>query len=1071
MWLLAGLTLLVLLEVGPVSTQMSLYPEEKANSFSRVCPRDCFCVNAQKRQTFCYNMDYMPIGLNPHTRGLLIADSSFTTIENNAFKGVPYLVEMNMTDNLITTIYPGAFNFLELLEKLDLSNNKLTTFPREAIAKVGKQIKSLNVGGNPIAESLTAESFEDMEALKELYLYNMNLSVLENGLLQGLKSLKVLDLSKNNFKSLPEEAIQGLDNLTEIVMFGNPFVCDKDALWLQEWYERSPPKIGPGPTCMEPPRLAGYAAAALPSAVLSAQYEMVIADYRTDPPTITPLAEDAIIKGLIWRCPTTTILTIEQFKECVEMVELDISENNIVDIQPGAFSRLKKLGFLYLRDNKLTKITASVLEGLTNLEILDVSNNQIICLPPNIKELLPNLKFVVGYNNPWTCDCNLAAHWDLFAHHFHEKPAVCAFPPELEGKLIREVPKEAMVCTPPEILFVNEYITVQETGDAFLHCQTSGLPVPTIQWKTPDGNVVTIDEPVGNKEVLNNGTLWIKGATGYDGGSYICSADNGGGKARGNTTLRVCPEHCRCLDILSVHCFQANVSKIPSDTRLFLMLGTDLKEVRKDLFEDLVDLEELDLDNNQITDIDVGAFEDLPKLRLLFLYRNALGKLQTGVFKGMINLQKIYLSSNNITKVEDRAFEGLNNLLIIQLHENQIEEIGDGAFEGLPTLIDLDLHLNNLTTIPGKAISTLSNLKRVQLFENMITMVKEHDFKDLERLQIIYLQDNLIQMIENGAFENLPALQWLDLSSNQLVVIPSGVFNGLDALQRLDLSDNALITLSGSLRTELPSLKFVIGGGNSWHCDCNMILLRDWFGYSNVQPPPIAFPIEGSPPYRPYLDPDPILTEEFLQHASNPPLRPVPYHEEGSSPGDNARASPCVEENENTLPDDSYSYSRQYQYGGGGGYDYNNHYSAAYTGYGRKRKKRQAASRVATCATPPEFADQNIDTVPISRLVCEAILFVENGVKVVIGHRAKLSCVITEEIGIGKFWVTPQGAVVKFGGSVGRVRVSGDGTLTIDRVEEEDAGGYVCLGGTKPVIHFLYYVKPASLPPPPSVIA
>ncbi|XP_078583270.1 uncharacterized protein LOC144865985 [Branchiostoma floridae x Branchiostoma japonicum] len=1061
MWLITGLSLLVLLKVGPASTQMSLYPPEKANSFSRVCPQDCFCTNTPKRQSFCYNMEYMPIGLNPHTTGLLISDSSFTTIQNNAFKGVPYLVEMNITDNQITTIYPGAFNFLEMLEKLDLSNNKLTTFPREAIAEVGQQLKSLNVGGNPIAESLTVGFFNNMEALEELYLYNMNLSIIENGLLQRLKSLKVLDLSKNNFKSLPEEAIKGLENLTEIVMFGNPFVCDKAALWLKEWFEKDPPKIGPGPTCMDPPRLAGYAAVSLPTAVLLGEYEMVIADYTTQPATITPLPESYTVRGVIWRCPSTTVLTAEQFRECVEIEELDISENNIIDIEPGAFSTLSKLRVLYLRDNKLTKIRESVLEGLTNLEVLDVSGNQITSLPTNIKTLLPKLKYIVGYDNPWSCDCNLAVNWDLLAHFFHEKPAVCSSPPELAGKLVREVPKESMICTPPVILFLNEYITVREGGDAFLNCRISGLPVPTVWWQTPDGEVVTTEEPVGNKEVLDNGTLWVHGATGNDGGNYVPIADNGGGRARGNTTLRVCPEHCRCLDILSVHCFHANISKIPSDTRLFLMLGTDLKEVRKDLFKDLTNLEELDLDNNQITDIEVGAFEDLSKLRLLFLYRNALEKLQPGVFKGMINLQMIYLSSNNITTIEDGAFEGLPKLLLIQLHENQIEEIGDGAFKGLPTLIDLDLHFNKLTTIPGKAISLLSNLTRVQLFENRIIMVKEHDFKDLERLQIIYLQNNDIQVIENGAFANLPVLQWLDLSNNKLVVIPAGVFKGLDALQHLDLSNNVLITLPASLRTELPSLKFVIGAGNPWHCDCNMILLRGWFGYSDIPPPKIPFEIICDPPYRPYYEPDPILDEEFLQHAGRPPFRPVSYYGGGGSP--------YKENNEISVQDDSYGYSQQYQYGS---YDYNNLYhSAAYSVYGRKRKRRQAQSRLATCKTPMEFDNQNINTLPISSMVCEAILFVKNKVDVVIGDTAELPCVITEEVGIGKFWVTPQGVMVKFGDSEGNVRVSDDGRLIIYRVAEEDAGAYVCLGGTEHVIHLLYYVRQGPiLPPPPSVI-
>ncbi|XP_035663236.1 slit homolog 2 protein-like [Branchiostoma floridae] len=1006
MWI-AKFVLLVTIQVGVTQGQPG-------------CPQNCFCY--PNNVAYCRNLDSMPVlGLSPRTKGLLVADSSFTTIPKNAFMGLPYLVELNITETLLTSIHPDAFNGLKKLQLLDLSNNKLKAFPKGAMDKVGAKLKSLNLGGNWLAGSLTAESFKGMEALEGLYLYNTNFTTIEDGLFASLKKLSVLDLSKNNFESLPEGAIKGLDNLKEIVMFGNPFTCDKDASWLSGWIEKNPPEIGAGPTCMDPPRFAGYAAAGLSSEVLSAEYNQTTIDctVKPTPPPDTLNGEDdgrpppvKIIKGLIWKCPSTYVLKAGQFEEYTDLEELDISGNGIIDIEPGAFSSLNKLKVLYLSENSIKRIKPSVMNDLKSVEVLDVSDNKMTYLPADIKERLPKIKFIVGYNNPWSCDCNLAANMDLIAHYFHEIPAICAAPQELEGREVREVPEEAMICTPPVITFIDEYVTVKEGGDAFLNCEITGLPIPPARWKTPDGKVVTIDEPVGNKEVLDNGTLWIKNAVADDGGNYVCIADNGGGVDMRNATLRVCPRVCRCLDILTVHCFEADISKIPADTRLFLMLGTDLAEVKKDLFKDLKDLEELDLDNNQITDIEVGSFDSLENLRLLFLYRNAIEKLSSGLFKGMTNLLQIYLSSNNITTIEDGAFEGLENLQLIQLHENHIEEIGDGAFKGLPTLIDLDLHLNNLTAIPGKAITSLKNLRRVQLFDNKIKMVKEDDFKDLESLQMIYLQDNEIQVVENGAFANLPDLQWLDLSNNKIVVIPAGVFKGLDALQRLDLSNNALVTLPASLRTELPSLRFVIAAGNPWHCDCNMIPLRGWFGYSPDQPPPPgAGPAQGDPPFRPYYEPDPLLLSEFLEHTGQTPFHPV--------------------------------------------------------GYYAARRRRQAPGGFATCATPIAYANQDTNTIPISSLICEAILFVENGAAVLIGESAELPCNISKETSIGKFWATPQGAVVKFGGSVNKTKVADDGTLTIEKVSEDDAGPYVCVGAEEPTIYFLNYVREVTTPPPP----
>lgn len=110
---------------------------------------------------------------------------------------------------------------------------------------------------------------------------------------------------------------------------------------------------------------------------------------------------------------------------------LDLSNNSLSSLAPGAFQRLRYLQVLNLTRNLIHYIENKTFSFLPHLKELDLSSNSIIRLPETfgnstgnitllsvkhnklqkmervLLESLPNLKVVLFKDNPWQCNCNV----------------------------------------------------------------------------------------------------------------------------------------------------------------------------------------------------------------------------------------------------------------------------------------------------------------------------------------------------------------------------------------------------------------------------------------------------------------------------------------------------------------------------------------------------------------------------------------------------------------------------------------------------------------------------------------
>lgn len=93
-------------------------------------------------------------------------------------------------------------------------------------------------------------------------------------------------------------------------------------------------------------------------------------------------------------------------------------------------------------------------------------------------------------------------------------------------------------------------------------------------------------------------------------------------------------------------------------------------------FQGLTNLIELDLGDNMLTSIPVGALAELPALMRLSLARNPIRRVAAGSFRTLRYLTNLELSQCQIETVEAGAFDGLKTLEWLKLDGNALSSVG-----------------------------------------------------------------------------------------------------------------------------------------------------------------------------------------------------------------------------------------------------------------------------------------------------------------------------------------------------------------------------------------------------------
>ncbi|XP_018332027.1 peroxidasin-like protein [Agrilus planipennis] len=258
----------------------------------------------------------------------------------------------------------------------------------------------------------------------------------------------------------------------------------------------------------------------------------------------------------------------DAFRDLIILIEIDLSDNEIAEIEPDTFLGNERLRVIYLNRNPIRELKQAQfpplphlrslemeecqLEAvhrnafiyLASLESLNMKSNRLRYLSEAAFLNFAHLKSLELNGNPWSCDCNLRGFRDWFlSSKLHSDPLTCFEPENLSGLQWQSIPSDDFACPPNITLSHYPQVRVEAGGNVTFGCHISGDPEPEVTWlfdgkpATSNSTIVSSEEGILDKWV----NISVVNVSDLDAGVYTCLARNSLESISKNVTL-VLPE-------------------------------------------------------------------------------------------------------------------------------------------------------------------------------------------------------------------------------------------------------------------------------------------------------------------------------------------------------------------------------------------------------------------------------------------------------------------------------------------------------------------------------------------------
>ncbi|KAF3702944.1 Leucine-rich alpha-2-glycoprotein [Channa argus] len=174
-------------------------------------------------------------------RSLILKNNLIGKAEAEWFSDNSSLTWLDLSGNCLTSVPAALLQKLLNMENLDLSHNNLQELHPEALKNLHR-LESLNLAGNKLI-SLKPTIFTDNLKLSQLFLQENQLQELPGKLFQGLQHLKLLLLNQNLLQHLPSGLLDDRKSSFQVILTGNPWVCDEKIKYLWKWLNVHPHNV------------------------------------------------------------------------------------------------------------------------------------------------------------------------------------------------------------------------------------------------------------------------------------------------------------------------------------------------------------------------------------------------------------------------------------------------------------------------------------------------------------------------------------------------------------------------------------------------------------------------------------------------------------------------------------------------------------------------------------------------------------------------------------------------------------------------------------------------------------
>ncbi|NXG41223.1 TLR7 protein, partial [Psilopogon haemacephalus] len=138
--------------------------------------------------------------------------------------------------------------------------------------------------------------------------------------------------------------------------------------------------------------------------------------------------------------------------------------------------------------------------------------------------------------------------------------------------------------------------------------------------------------------------------------------------------------------------------------------------------------------------------------RLDVLWRDGTN-IYLSFFKNLTRLEQLDISSNSLSFLRQEVFEALPpELRILNLTNNKMKSFNWGRLQHLKKLETLDLSNNLLATVPQELSNCSSTLHTLMLRNNRIQHLTKHFLRGASKLEHLDLSSNKIQIIKKSSF-------------------------------------------------------------------------------------------------------------------------------------------------------------------------------------------------------------------------------------------------------------------------------------------------------------------------------
>lgn len=226
--------------------------------------------------------------------------------------------------------------------------------------------------------------------------------------------------------------------------------------------------------------------------------------------------------------------------------QLNMKGNSISFIQADSFTFTPSIVSLDISASKVTRVAPEAFQALSMLESLKLQNNQLKELPRQMIEGLAAIHNLEVHDNFWICDCRILPLWRLLIRLRVSHPITpsCNVPSRLQGSKFDILTEEDLAC-PPEILPGTRFVEGFEGENTSLACRVWGEPAPRVQWyidekeitNSEKGRLVSLIKHKGNGDTISS--LLISETKETDSGFLRCEAINPAGRVSANFTLAV----------------------------------------------------------------------------------------------------------------------------------------------------------------------------------------------------------------------------------------------------------------------------------------------------------------------------------------------------------------------------------------------------------------------------------------------------------------------------------------------------------------------------------------------------